>query len=150
MNVSTRVVESETDRAQVATLVAEYESSLPTDLRHDAVPEADGTAGVAILAVSSGVPSGCVFVSHHDDEAAVIQRLYVRPAARGHGVARKLMQHAADRARALGYRRLVLDTDKDQLQGAYQLYLSLGFTPCPPYGSVSYANPTYMELLLSS
>ncbi|MBV8637949.1 MAG: GNAT family N-acetyltransferase [Candidatus Eremiobacteraeota bacterium] len=150
MNTSIRIVSSEEERRQLVALLAEYEESLPPGLRHWSVPVTEGTSSVAILATVDDAACGCVFVSRHDDAAAVIQRLYVRPAARGQGLARALMQHAADHARVHGYHRLVLDTDKDQLPAAYQLYLSLGFRLCGPYADVGYANPVYMELPLVS
>ena len=146
----TYVVQTQTEHDHLSALLDEYEASLSPDLRHDHVPSVDGTANVAILAMSNGDAQGCVFVTRFDDESAIIQRLYVRPQARGLGLARALMQHAADHARAQGYRRLVLDTDKQQLEPAYRLYRALGFTECPPYAAVSYPNPTYMELPLSS
>lgn len=148
MTTSTTIVSSQEDREQLATLLAEYEESLPPDLRHDGDPVTDGVSSVAILARTNGTANGCVFVTAFNDDAAVIQRLFVRPAARGQGLARALMQHAADHARKHGYTRLVLDTDKEQLQAAYQLYRTLGFTACDPYGAVGYANPTFMELHL--
>ena len=148
MSTPTRIVVSPEDHTQLAALLAEYEESLPPDLRHDGDPEIDGTSNVALLATIDGAACGCVFVIQRDDRAALIQRLYVQPAARGRGAARALMQHAAEHARAQGYRRLVLDTDKDQLPAAYHLYLSLGFHSCAPYGNVGYANATFMELPL--
>lgn len=148
MNASIGIVASQEERQALATLLEEYEEMLPLDLRHDGVPETDGTSSVAILAMVEDAGCGCVFVSRHDRDAAVIRRLYVRPAARGRGIARALMHHASAHARAQGYRRLILDTDKDQLPQAYQLYLSLGFQLCAPYGNVGYPNPTFMELKL--
>jgi hypothetical protein len=50
--------------------------------------------------------------------------------------------------RESGYRRVVLDTDKERLRAAYELYGSLGFSECEPYGPVDYASPTFMELRL--
>lgn len=144
----TSIVRSSEDQAQLAELVEEYEASLPPDLRHDYVPLVDGSANVAILATLEGATAGCVFVTHFNNETAIIQRLYVQPEARGHGLARALMQHVAEHARARGYHRLVLDTDKEQLQAAYHLYISLGFKECASYGPVSYEHPTYMELSL--
>ncbi len=146
----THIVQTQAERKQLKALVDEYEESLQPELRHDHDPMLNGSTDVGILATSNDGPQGCVFVSRFDDETAIIQRLYVRPQARGLGLARALMQHAADHARSQGYRRLILDTDKHQLEPAYRLYLSLGFSECAPYGPVTYPNPTYMELRLSS
>ena len=144
----TSIVRSVEEQRQLSTLVAEYEASLPSDLRHDYEPIVDAITNVGMLATLDGAPAGCVFVTRFNDESAIIQRLYVRPEARGHGLARALMQDAAHHARTRGYRRLILDTDKSRLQAAYQLYLSLGFTECDSFGPVSYEDPTYMEFAL--
>ena len=47
------------------------------------------------------------------------------------------------------YRRVVLDTEKQRLQTAYNLYRSFGFEECAPYAEVDYRCPTFMELRLA-
>ncbi|MBV8196853.1 MAG: GNAT family N-acetyltransferase, partial [Candidatus Eremiobacteraeota bacterium] len=71
-----------------------------------------------------------------------------KPESRGVGAARLLTTAAIEFARQRGRRRVVLDTHKEQLPAAYALYRSLGFADCSPYESVSYACPTFMELIL--
>jgi ribosomal protein S18 acetylase RimI-like enzyme len=58
--------------------------------------------------------------------AASIQHHFVAPYARGHGLARIILQRAEERARALGYRVLNLDVRETQ-QAAIALYESEGF-----------------------
>jgi GNAT superfamily N-acetyltransferase len=76
----------------------------------------------------------------------VVKKMYVAPAYRQRGVARALMRELIACARERGVARLVLDTARDRMQGAYALYLALGFRECEPYGHVDYRCPTFMEL----
>jgi GNAT superfamily N-acetyltransferase len=57
-----------------------------------------------------------------------VRDLFVDPGHRRTGVARALLQHAIDRARAAGALRLSLQTEPDNA-AALALYTSLGFEP---------------------
>ena len=129
----------------------EYEGTLPTDLQHDLPTAADLPAvyaqpNAAFLGSVDGQPAGAVAAVRLDATTDVLQRLYVRPAFRGAGLARALVAAVIDRARARGCRRVVLDTDRDRMSAAYRLYQSFGFTERAPYGAVRPGCPTYMEL----
>ena len=136
-------------------LLAEYEHSLPPELRHGALPDASelrrkyDNDGAAFLARAGERAAGCVLVDALNEPAAVMRRLYISPAYRRRGLARALVVRACDYALSTGYERIVLDTDKEALPDAYALYRSLGFTECEPFATVSYPNPTFLELLLS-
>lgn len=135
-------------------LIVEYEGALPPDLQHGPKPSLDevrsrySEGGAGFVARESDADAGCVVVTPLDSGTAVLQRLYVVPAYRGRGTARQLAQSAVDYARERGFARIVLDTDRVQLQAAYALYRSLGFTECEPYAPVHYARATFMELRL--
>lgn len=135
-------------------LLIEYERSLPDDLRHGAEPTLDDVArtyvgrNAGFLARAGDGYGGCVVVEAIEPQTAVLKRLYVQPALRGQGAARALTAAAVSFATDNGCDRVVLDTDAQRLTAAAALYRSMGFTECAPYGSVAYANPTFMELRL--
>jgi putative acetyltransferase len=140
---------------QLGELLAEYENSLPEDLRHTTsateLGDLEGSYGrpnAGFIAISDGNLAGCIAYTALDPSTAVVKRLYVRPAFRNRGIARALVRDLLRFAREQRYERAVLDTDRDRLSDAYKLYLSIGFRECEPYGEVDYRCPTYMELRL--
>ena len=101
------------------------------------------------LAEVDGQSAGCVGLREIEPGICEMKRLYVRDFARGSGVGRALAQRVIDDARAIGYRRMRLDTLRiARMRAANALYDSLGFRDIEPY----YANPLpdvrYMELTL--
>ena len=103
--------------------------------------------GRLFLACREGKPIGCVALRRFDADSGELKRLYVQPDHRGHGVARALGAAAIEVARAIGYRRVVLDT-LDRMTAARKLYAELGFGEIPAY----YPNPIpgaqFMERVL--
>lgn len=85
-----------------------------------------------ILALLDGVVAGSAQLVRptRQNEAgaasAVLQTFFVAPWARGHGVARRLVQAVEDQARKEGYEVLNLDVRETQA-AAITLYESLGF-----------------------
>jgi len=127
-------------------LIAEYEASLSPELRHAKLEPFVAT----FMASLDGQPCGCLALDERDATTGIVKRLYVSPSFRGHGIARALMDALIATARDRGYARVILDTNREQLAAAYQLYLSMGFTEYAASceDDVSYACPTFMELRL--
>jgi putative acetyltransferase len=136
---------------QFRDLQVAYEESLPADLRHD-LPDLAGLEilydepNAAFLCLVDDKPAGCAAVTTLDTSSDVLKRLYVDPSFRNLGVARTLVSAALQFSREHERLRVVLDTDRERLNAAYKLYVSMGFQECAPYGPVDYARPTYMEL----
>jgi DNA-binding MarR family transcriptional regulator/N-acetylglutamate synthase-like GNAT family acetyltransferase len=81
--------------------------------------------GAFLITLVDGLPLGCVGLKGGGDFAE-IKRLWVSPAARGLGVARRLMAAAETRARELGVSVLRLDTNS-ALPKAAALYRKSGW-----------------------
>ena len=62
-----------------------------------------------------------------------VKKVYVRPEARGSGVARRLMTSVEDVARENGWTQLALQTGSRQAE-AIALYVTHGYRPVVPYG----------------
>ncbi len=88
--------------------------------------------GQFLLAWADRLPVACVAVKTLEPGLGEVKRLWVDPAARGQGLARRMMERIEGEARALGMRALKLDTN-DHLPEAIALYRATGWTPCAPY-----------------
>jgi putative acetyltransferase len=82
--------------------------------------------GRLALALVDGQPAGCIALRRVDADRAEPKRLYVRPAFRGHGLGRALLEWAMNEARAAGYKELVGDT-MPVMKDALTLYDRMGF-----------------------
>ena len=121
-------------------LFREYAASLGIDLSFQAfdrelaeLPGAYGEArGLLLLALVDAREAGCAALRDRGGGVAELKRLYVRPGFRGLGLGRRLTVETLSSARALGHRRVVLDT-LPTMGAAQRLYESLGFVDVEPY-----------------
>ncbi len=79
------------------------------------------------------------------ENAWEIKRLWVRPATRGTGLGRTLIDEIIRRARAAGKARLLLDTAPQVMPAAHHLYLELGFRECPSYNGSNPSGIVFMS-----
>jgi putative acetyltransferase len=84
----------------------------------------------------------------YDAKAGEMKRLFVRPEARGRGLARQLIAFVLAEARRLGYAEIRLDT-LPMMGDAQRLYVELGFDDIPPYYDTPIAGTRFMALRLS-
>jgi ribosomal protein S18 acetylase RimI-like enzyme len=133
----------------------EYADQLGVDLSfQDFERELSGLPGAyapprgrLLLAHHDGAIVGCGALRPLDDETCEMKRLYVQPAARGHGLARALATRLIDDARTIGYARMRLDT-LGTMTEALALYRSLGFVEIPAYRYNPEPGTRYLELTL--
>jgi putative acetyltransferase len=78
------------------------------------------------VAEQDGVLVGTVAVRPKDEVTCELKRLYVNPAARGHGIGQALYMHAEAFARSAGYEKMWLDSSRRFTQ-ARRLYERNGF-----------------------
>jgi GNAT superfamily N-acetyltransferase len=86
--------------------------------------------GECMLARMDGAPVGVVMLKPYGSGVCELNRMYVAPVARGHGVGRGLCEGLIARARELGYREMRLDALNERIE-AVPLYRKLGFQPDP-------------------
>lgn len=85
-----------------------------------------------VVAYHDGLPSGCGCVRPHHDLTAELKRMYVAPAVRNRGVARRIIAELEAWCRELGFTDLILETGVRQPE-AMKLYASSGFSRTPAY-----------------
>lgn len=89
---------------------------------------------VFLVAWLGGEPVGCGAIRKIDDHTVEVKRMYVAPAGRRRGIARKILVELEHRARVFGYRTVRLETGTGQPE-AMALYEACGYHRIPAYGS---------------
>jgi putative acetyltransferase len=144
------------DIAVIRTLFLEYAASLDVDLAYqDFQREVDSLPGdyapprgCLLLAGDGSGPLACIGVRPIDRDVCEMKRLYVRPAARGMGLGRKLAVAAIAFGQKAGFRAMRLDT-LPSMSAAQTLYRELGFREIAPYRPSPVAGNLFMELSLA-
>lgn len=104
--------------------------------------------GALLLAELEGTVVGLAAMRPLPCGSAEMKRMYLRPAARGRGVGRALAEAIVAAARAGGYRRIRLDTQRD-FGAAVALYRSLGFAETARYNDNPLPRAMFMALDLT-
>lgn len=82
--------------------------------------------GTFVIARADGKAVGCGALKRRDPTTVEVKRMYVEPEMRGHRVAREILDHLENTARAMGAERMVLETGIYQ-EEAIGLYRGAGF-----------------------
>jgi GNAT superfamily N-acetyltransferase len=139
--MTTSIAAESPDTADARMLIAELEAALeplyPTASRHGYSVEKLLREKVPFFVIrQDGEPAGCGGLQLFGTEYAEIKRMYVRPAFRGLGHGKLLLEHLAAYAREYGIGLLRLETGIHQIE-AIGLYERMGFQPIPPFGPYS-------------
>jgi len=104
--------------------------------------------GKLLLARLNGEPVGVVAVRRLDGQRGEGKRLYVRPSARGRGIARRLVHELFGASRELGLTSLYIETSPTLLPDAYDMLVRLGFEQTTKLGFQGVDDVIAMELHL--
>ena len=140
------------DLESVRAIFAEYGESLGIDLSFqnfaEELRDLPGSyaepGGVILLARRGEAIVGCGALRPLSDRECEMKRLYVRPAARGSGLGRRLAIGLIEQGRERGYATMRLDT-MTSMTAAIQLYEDLGFQRCEPYSPAGRADLLFFE-----
>ena len=126
------------DTPDAVALINELEAQLdplyPRASRHGLSVAQLIDQGVAFFVLrSAGEPVGCGGVKLFGTDYGEIKRMYMRPAFRGRGLARAMLEHLASYSQSHGVSLLRLETGIHQHE-AIGLYERAGFMRIPPFG----------------
>jgi len=79
-----------------------------------------------VFETSHGEIVGSIGIYPLDKETCELRKMYFATMIRGRGLGRAALKYAIERARVLGFKRIVLETSS-RLEVARHLYLSFGF-----------------------
>jgi putative acetyltransferase len=137
--MSVSITRERPDTADAMALIDELEGVLapqyPDESRHGYSVEKLIAQGVAFFVLrDGGRAAACGGVQLFGTEYAEVKRMYVRPAFRGRGYAKRILDTLADHARAGGVALLRLETGIHQHE-AIGLYETWGFRRIGPFGA---------------
>ena len=106
-------------------------------------------AGRLFYIENNGQPAGCVGIRPFSEGVCEMKRLYVEPSQRGFGIGRELALAGIKAAKALGYRKILLDT-LPAMRIAVKLYRELGFQESPAYYQTPIEGTIFLALDLEN
>jgi putative acetyltransferase len=92
--------------------------------------------GAVLLYKEEDSFGGCVAIRDKGDHIAELKRMYIKPQYQGKGIGKVLLDKALALSKALGYKKIRLDT-LSEMTAAIHLYRSAGFYNIEAY----YFNP---------
>ena len=136
--MTTTIEKERPDSEDAITLINELEAVLapnyPAESRHGFSVEKLIRENVAFFVIrQDGISAGCGGVKIFEGEYGEVKRMYIRPQFRGHGLAKKMLEHLTEYTRNQGVGLLRLETGIHQTE-AIALYEKMGFQNIGPFG----------------
>ena len=139
------------DIPEVRAMLKEYVDWIGLDLAFQEIDsELDGLPGdyapplgALLVASDGGLLVGMIGLRPIDDRICEMKRLFVRPEARGRGLARQLIDSILAQARRLKYQEIRLDT-LPMMGDAQNLYVAMGFADIEAYYDTPIAGTRFM------
>lgn len=116
---------AEIDKSDNPTVFAGLETELAALPGRYAPP-----GGCLALARLDGAPAGCVAFFDRGNAVLEIKRMFVAPAARGHGIGGRMLDFLLTQGQAAGHRRALLWTHHS-MHSAHAVYERAGFRKVP-------------------
>ncbi len=92
---------------------------------------------------------GCIGLRKIEEGICEMKRLYIKPEHQGHGLGSKLVKLLINDAKKIGYRSMRLDTIKEKMPNAVDIYEKNGFKKIEPYYDNPNPHTLFMELDLT-
>jgi ribosomal protein S18 acetylase RimI-like enzyme len=89
---------------------------------------------------------GCIALRKLEDGVSEMKRLYIKPEHRGAGLGKKLVQLLIEDAKKIGYEKMRLDTIRERMTNAVDIYEKHGFRKIEAYYHNPISDVLYMEL----
>jgi GNAT superfamily N-acetyltransferase len=105
-------------------------------------------SGRLLLAYSNEQLAGCIALRQLNAHTCEMKRLFVRPDFRGAKLGKVMVEAIIAEARAIGYKRMCLDTVPGKMDRAIGLYEAIGFRDVEPYYDIPVEGARFMELHL--
>jgi len=96
------------------------------------------TIDIVLICYDEDTPIGCVGLRKYSDTDVEVKRLWVEPTYRKKHIALKLMELIEEKAKSIGYIRIILQT-REIMESAVKLYEGLGYERIekyPPYDTL--------------
>jgi len=101
--------------------------------------------GRLLLAYADEDLVGCIALRKLDNRTCEMKRLFLRPAFRGKGYGRQMIDKLLEAAREIGYERMWLDSLPGKMDSAIALYRERGFKEIPAYYDNPLEDVVYLE-----